>query len=382
MKITKWYFLLLFFYFSCSNKTIIEEVINVPQSKEDVGYVDSVIERIDFIPLETSPQCYIAYIDRIIHKDSFYIVIDTRIARNAFVFSEKGKFLFKLKGINGTLGQIDDIDYANNQFYVLLNMERSLKIFNNKGDYLNTVFFPDIYPKGIRILSDNRVLAYNNYSTDITGKLSRVCIYDLFGTDIKRNGQYLSFPKSYIKDFVTVIPSSLFVSDGKEILVNEFSNDTIFRINKGNLKEEGFYRLKYSDIVLHNRFQSMRFLEHGIEYLRENKESAKTDWLFSNSKYLFFSYLNKGELDYYALYDKDKKKIVCNARAFVHAGLSFQLPVKWFFDDKNENVAISFIDPLRILKDSLYKNAVQKLHVNTDSITELSNPILCKIILK
>lgn len=382
MKITKWYFLLLFFHVSCSNKKIKEEVINVPQSKEDVGYVDSVIERIDFIPLETGPQSYIAYIDKIIHKDSFYIVMDTRIARNAFVFSEKGKFLFKLKGINGTLGRVDDIDYANNQFYVLSNMERSLQIFNNKGEYRNTIFFPDIYPKGIRILNDNKILAYNNYSTDITGKLSRVCIYDLFATGLKRNGQYLSFPKSYIKDFVTVIPSNLFVSDGKEILVNEFSNDTIFRINKGNLKEEGFYRLKYSDSVLSNRFESKRFLEHGIEYLKANKESAKTDWLFSNAKYLFFSYLNKGELDYYVLYDKDKKKVVQNARAFVHGGLLFQLPLKWFFDDKNETVAISFIDPLRILKDSLYKKALQKLHVNTDSITELSNPILCNIILK
>lgn len=382
MKLTGWYFLLLLFHVSCNDKKMKEEIINIPQSVEDVGYVDSIIKGIDFIPLETNPQSYIAYIDRIIHKDSFYIVIDKRIARNAFVFCEKGKFLFKLKGNNSSLGQVDDIDYYSDQFYVLSNMDRSLQIFNNKGEYRNTIFFPDIYPKGIRVLDGNVVLAYNNYSIDFTGKLSRVCYYHLSATGLTRKGQYLSFPQSYQKDFVTIIPSNLFVNDGKEILVNEFANDTIFRINKENLKAEGIYRLQYSDSALSNRFKSKNFLENGIGYLKENKESAKSDWLFSNSKYLFFSYLNRGELDYYALYDKDKKEIIQNARAFVHAGLSFQLPLKWFSDDKNENVAIGFIDPLRILKDSLYKKALQKLHVNTDSITELSNPILCNITLK
>ncbi|MCM5527893.1 6-bladed beta-propeller [Parasegetibacter sp. NRK P23] len=334
------------------------------------------MKKIEFVPLETNSDFLISHIDKIIHKDSTFIILDKRIARSVFIFDDKGEFRKRIR-----TGQIDDVLYHEKRIYLLSNANGALQKFSLDGTLEKTYQFPDIFPRAIAFVSNNTIIGYNNYAGDRTGNFGRTCFYRIDSDKLIRCHTEMPYNESMIEDYVPILPSNIFTDNGSEVLVNEFANDEINVFDKPNGANVIRYKIKYQREPSGNRFSDRHFLSNGIEYLQNKKESAKADILYANKKYLFFSYINEGADDFFVLYDRAKSKVIYNTRAFVLEKASFQLPYDWFYDNNDDNTVISYLNTNRLITDSSYRNALEKISPVFSNINSLSNPILCKILL-
>lgn len=348
--------------------------ITIKESTDAYQFVDSLVKKIEFTKLETTPECLIAQIDKIIHKDSIYIIYDKRVGRSIFLFNDTGHFLGKIKNVH-----IDDVVYNNGFLFVVSNNTAELHKFTVTGKHIETYKFPDIYPRSVAFISDKELVAYNNYSNDATNNLGRLCYYTLEDAKLIRTKTELPFKESMISGYIPIVPPSMFVETNTEIVINEFANDELFSVMKNSGESRILYDVKYTTAANGNRFDSSKFLRNGIEYLKSKKESAKSDYLYLNKRYLYFSYVNAGQDDFYILYDRLNNRVLHNARAFVLNKQMVQIPYQWFYDNNNDEVVLSYISAGRVNTDSLYRKSLQKLSPIFSEVNSLSNPILCKI---
>lgn len=98
MRIQLFICLVVFFFVSCQKegKYSVEGgsvVIHVPEDLISVAQ-DSVISNVDFLPLETTPECLIAYISDFKFKDSLIFIQEKQ--RRLLVFNNKGKYKYEI----------------------------------------------------------------------------------------------------------------------------------------------------------------------------------------------------------------------------------------------------------------------------------------------
>ena len=100
--ITSFYFLFVFL-FSCNNSGKINDVdnsnsdsirVDVSDIAESIEY-SKIFAKIEYIPLETSPNCIIGGIDKMIRHENRFFILDQQTL-SLFIFDAEGKFLNKI----------------------------------------------------------------------------------------------------------------------------------------------------------------------------------------------------------------------------------------------------------------------------------------------
>lgn len=69
-------------------------VINIPEDYEQNICSDALFESVDLVPLETTEECLIGRVDRLLICDSLYLINDTR--QRVLVFDRTGKFRYQI----------------------------------------------------------------------------------------------------------------------------------------------------------------------------------------------------------------------------------------------------------------------------------------------
>ena len=137
------YFMIFCFMQSCNNSrkhhyslNDIPDIINISTVKT----LPVKTSHIKYIPLETSNECLIGYVNKIMIRNNLIYVADFNQAKALFIFDIDGKFIFKIdrKGRGpGEYISFHDFDVqSNGNIYMYDNHGWKFLLFNSTGEYL------------------------------------------------------------------------------------------------------------------------------------------------------------------------------------------------------------------------------------------------------
>lgn len=195
--------------------------------------VDSIIEDISLVPLETSENCLIHHVDKIkLYENKIYIL--DRKSASIFIFSKTGKFLYKVFNQGRGSGEyimIADFDIrpGTGDIYVLDAMTDRLLVFENEK--FSKSYKLDFNAKitNLCFLGENKIAFENQISTEIDSLK-----YYLFITDLNLNliSKNIHYNRSNSLILSPVSPFSLF---DDIISYLPIYNDTVYHIVKSEI---------------------------------------------------------------------------------------------------------------------------------------------------
>lgn len=369
--------------FSCSQPqkyATEQEWMEIPlclNQKENVIGMSEFVESIHYVALETTSDCLLGNIDKmIITEHGEYVMVDMNKAKSIYVFDENGRFKCRI----GSRGQgpneymsLTDVSYYENKVYVWDSASEKILEYG----------------------LDNSFVA--SYSFTHTA-YSMACIGDgkfAFGCDYVHNAELLSddgYPSLMLFDALTkeITPlihfdknvSSLgYMATLNNLCGNNFYlplNDTIYQVGKDGLRRKRV--LSYKD----------DYKERRDDYVKESKRRQLTSDDAMNSFFKggyphLITYFGNGNFDllflrmndylYYGFYDS-------NTKTYKEAS-SQKYPIKNDLDGVadfiprfvKDNYIFTLTEPSKLLE---YKPALaEKMGIEEDG-----NPIIAKMRIK
>lgn len=121
---------------------------------------DSVVKSVDYIPLETSEECLIAYISDVKFADSVIIISDLHKNKQVYLFDLNGEFVTKLSCVGNALNEYTyPVDVAINEstqtIYILDGNTGKLLSFDYLGNYIKSEFISFKYANNFAVLNDS-----------------------------------------------------------------------------------------------------------------------------------------------------------------------------------------------------------------------------------
>lgn len=218
--------------FACNQSSKTDNGIDLSMLNSDnILKLSSLYDSISYIKLETTPECLIGSIKKIIPFANQYFIFDEEYS-NIFIFDAKGKFLKKI-GEKGTgpneYVKIDDIcfDQTKNRLFVLDNRRNRIQVYDNRGEALYHIALA-FKTYEIEYLSGNRILCYNGFKAN--NELKRDEKYPLITLIDADNGKKLS-SNTYFSDKIqsqeVVAPFSATSTNGTSVSVFNTLTSTI-----------------------------------------------------------------------------------------------------------------------------------------------------------
>ncbi len=230
-------------FFACNQSQKTDNDIDLSMLNSDnILPLSSLYDSISYVKLETTSECLIGNIKKIIPSANQYFIFDEEYF-NIFIFDTNGKFLKKI-GKRGTgpneYIKIDDIcfDRIQNRLFVLDNTRNRILVYNNRGEdlYYITLAFKTCE---IEFLSGNIILCYNDFK--VNNKLQKDEKYPLITLIDADNGKVLSSNTYFsheIQSKEVIAPFSATSTNGTSVSVFNALTSTISAFHKnGEVKE-------------------------------------------------------------------------------------------------------------------------------------------------
>ncbi len=219
--------------------------------------LDSILEPVLFIPLETTPEVMIGDVSGLFFLEQYIIVVDKSLSKGVFIFDQDGKFLRKVSGYGSgadEYGEITDvtIDEDNNLIIILDNERSKLFYYNLEGKLVTSRNAGLRFNEVIYAGGDTLLLYSKNSGNDHYPSIDSFSV--LFLKDLKEV-VFADFPEpAYLRDFHYFSRRHINKCGGKIYLFPRFS-DTVFRLDpRGN--RTSLYKLDYPKLVPPNFFRN------------------------------------------------------------------------------------------------------------------------------
>jgi hypothetical protein len=143
----------LFAFFSCNKQEVMEpefshvEKIIVDTRKGVILPFDSLIEKIDFIKLETTDEILIGKISQLLFTDSLIIVVDGELSKAIYFFDLQGMFKYSIFRLGNGPGEYTEISHVNlvpskNQIMLLDAPQHKINYYTMNGEYVSSELTP------------------------------------------------------------------------------------------------------------------------------------------------------------------------------------------------------------------------------------------------
>lgn len=322
MKKILYLFLILSTYFSCSSpKEPASEktTLNVHLDPRTIS-INDLFNRIEVIPIETSENCFMKRMSKMMELDGKYYILDNELAV-LFEFDENGKYLFKIDKNGDGPGEyylIYDfaIDTLQKRIKMLSPMG-SIHYYDMQGNFIDRIRLPWGGQQSMAALN-NRNLAIWSLSSFSDGKY--ICIFDedsmqphnSFWTDAEEN--FISNKKSF---------DVFYQYDGNTYFYTEYANDVFLLTKEGT-------ELVYT----WNFYENNLNLSPYLETIKENPD--KFNFLVDNQDvpYRFCSQFQNDRYYYTQLYT-----YIINRRRNVFYSKDKNNAI--VFDKTKENIVLS-----------------------------------------
>lgn len=362
---------------SCNRKSGSEfNFINISKSTlSDLGNLDKYIDIKEIIVLETTPNSLIGKVDKLIHYNNEFFILDADYRKNILRFDSSGKFLGLIvseedKQINKFLN-IKDFDIHNGNIYFI--------------DYFNPFIFSKHLATGIvsklsipesklniAAIDENRFFMYSGYgSTDAEN--NRLSLIYSKGFEYKILNQYL--PSDSILSYAMNGTASLrFLKYKDNYLIHEYGNDTIYSIFEKNTKIKyilNFEDNTIKDYLYNKEYQSAETHQHFVD---KNNISHKMFEVFLLDNLLSIDYYwQRGQRQ--LIYDMAADTIIANCNYYIHKNKKLPISFYWFPYENNQKQVISFFTSENLAEMDKATQAIFQQNMGKP-INENNNPIL------
>jgi hypothetical protein len=371
---------------SCNNKDrkIEEGKISLKDAsiiylKPDISkkiYLSDIVKKINFIPLETTEESFLGEINKIEYDDDQYFILNN-FDKLIYMFDLNGNFKTRIGRIGDGPGELQypecfALNRDSKEVWLTNNFHSILK-FNYKGEYKESqsinIFFKDF------CIYNNYIYLHTSKKANFDNHNKQIC-YNLWINNIK-NEITTYFPYNPIlypnggTYYDTKIP---FCETEGSIIYSYVFSDTIYSIDKNILN------LKYI-VDFQNRISkkiSNLSGEDVMNYLNQNSTNAcYLQNVVETFSFLRFNYALNMEL-YDVFYDKKHKKLI--EGKLIDDILGSNLIILYAQDDKFVGYVNAFdVDIQEKAKDFLNEDSLYKLsNMNNDE----HNPILFEFELK
>ncbi|WP_308990455.1 6-bladed beta-propeller [Mariniflexile litorale] len=328
------YVILVFFLISCKESNDVNPLVNnniksikIDLNEEAVeGNFDEYFSSSYLIQLETNEFSIISKIDRISFYNNRIYILDKKL-NSVFIFSDKGKFLYKIKNIGkGPHEYISltdfGIDEVNKQIVVYADKPYKVIVYDLLGEFIEEKKLDKLY-SNIALMNGKMVLLNNETNRE----------YMLQEYDLSTNKKNSFLESNEIDEFYSeyALETPCIIKDRNIKICLPYS-DIIYEYNKNGFTAK--YSLDFGRNKMPNKIYEQKVNIFDVyNYANENNYG----WGISNFRetkdYITFSYL----LNKLVIYSKKTKKSeVINS--FYHKGLPF---INYFAHDGNDNKLIS-----------------------------------------
>ncbi|SFM59584.1 6-bladed beta-propeller protein [Chitinophaga sp. YR627] len=390
MKRIIWLSLLLFIA-ACSggdyNYAIIDEVgrdssfskINLKENEPGPMNLSELVKRNEYIPLETSPDCLIGAVDKLIMTEDRIILMDKEIAKSLFVFDTAGKFLFKLKKQLGAPGEFTDltdvtIDEKDSTIYLLSSRQQLLFAYDMHGHFKKTIHLPP-YIDNVESLGKGDFLLTregHNFS-DRLGE-SRMMILT------KRGSLEKGWFTNSLNDHISLDANMPIVpSAGSNFsFIRPFEN-LIYSFNRKDRDIKVKYQVDLGNTDLQELKESKNFDQ--LKKYR-SKHGFVLGGMIDMNKYLYFPFYEKNSIHFYF-----KDKIRGKEHIIDNIVNDLDYIVTYPFQYGNDEYLASVLPTGSLIElsqaakehnESATDKKVEKLISFAENVDELDNPIIVK----
>lgn len=232
--------------------------------------LSEIADSVEYITIETSPQCLIRY-TRDIKLTSNYLFISD--FEGLYKFSRKGKFICSVGRKGNGPGEYTNvrtftIDETNELVYVVDNGRKQIEVFNFNGEFIKSVKI-DLDLQNLAIYN-NSTLAYSVVCSGAVANQYNLLLIDNNTGEVKNKyNDYYNIKGMHFFDFMTLTKHK------EQLYFNDAFCDTLFVINE-EMKEMPFCVFnmgKYQILDTHSQMakvsmvQRIILTEHNILFL-------------------------------------------------------------------------------------------------------------------
>ena len=344
---------------------------------DDIKLSD-MIDTVVYVPLETNEESLIGEISQIFFQQNLYYVFD-RQQKKVIIFDEKGRYITKLN-YNGKgpceYEYIHDIYVDEQGIIKILSVSDPIKIieYDIANQSCSETLFRGLAGSSFYPYGDGYLFFLPNGDERLTNR------FFLFVVD--STGKVLDkwLPShSYVGYSLMV---NAFSSYKDTILFNKHFDNHIYQILP-NKDVSVRYTLNFGKYQIPDDVKKL-FQENFDDYLRNSDDYIlKLDFFYETSNLLVFSYLTyQGDSPFFALFMKDKKELML-LKPKDDVGIAISNPINLLEDD----FFISFLEVSEFLHDKSppfqkYRDRIYQTYLGlkaaVDTLSETSNPVLIK----
>ncbi|MEA1877050.1 MAG: 6-bladed beta-propeller [Bacteroidota bacterium] len=327
----------------------------------------------EVIPLQTTEDCIIGKVAKIIHFGNRIIVLDHLYARNMFIFDLSGNLLFRTTHGGGP-GEVSNpraiaIDRRDSIIYLYEELVRKVRRYDLNGVYIDSrnvsgLFLYDFAPLGDEKFLVYHTMRYGESTVPPIRTTYSICNDDF--SDFEPLDEFLTSKESLL-----VLLSPINMSSDQKLFVVPWSNN-VYEFMEDGIKEK--YSLDFGKHSLKPDLKETNDISTILPLVRSSFNSKVGGLLsvFSNSNYVIVV-ADYGRHALPIIHSKKDKKTY-SLRNYIDQGL---LPecVPWGINDSNYIFAL--VQPADFIVFN--KKSQRYGHLN---ITLDSNPIIIKIKMK
>jgi hypothetical protein len=337
--------------------------------------LDSIVENVGFVKLETTDDCLIGSISQLLFTDSLIIIVDKDISKSIFVFNMDGKLKNKVANIGNGPGEYVEASYVclipDKEQIVIIDAPQSRVIFYTyAGKYVDMITkMPFLYDYFEYLKSGN--IVYNICSL-FDPQLGKNKDNQLILATSEDNVVYGAFKDIYSEKF-TFTKNKILRKYANEVYFSPNISDTIFEIQDTIIKAK--YHIDLGKKKLPKISENMT--DDNFVALWENHFFFNGDFIELKD----FTYVNIMLPTEYpaAVYSHSKKK------TFLSTGIGNHPLFKFLFNNApkaryKENCIVVdcqshliFSQKQELYQYSRYKAQLDSLYMDLD---EDSNPVL------
>jgi hypothetical protein len=285
--------ILLAFSFSCSQKEQIQNQHStdlIDLNKTEPVSVSDLFESVEVVQLETTDDCLIALIDKVIFFNNRYYVLDTR-QQSVFCFDSDGKYLFKIadrgEGPEEYLYLGDfNIDPYYNQL-LLVEPFGSLLSYDPDGKFIAKIRLPheilaynEVYP----LNKDTLVfVSINKYSIVFYSRMKNEIIDKRYEIDEKVSHVSFFIPNND----VYVYNGSVFFSPPPTNNIINLADSTLYSWNFGKMNNTQKQIDEFENLIKSQDQMSTSNLQGKTrrDYISEKKLNYDIGYSYESSRY-------------------------------------------------------------------------------------------------
>ena len=341
-------------FFSCSGgKKEISEgffAIKLPtDNKEKNINMSRIADSISYIPLETTEDCKIENIWKVVPMNDYLIVLDRKSWEHVYLFTKEGKFVREIstkgtdEGQYAILGDVT-VDLMANRIFILDAARKMILEFDPEGTFLSktpTLF----YVENFQYIADSTLALNPNYNNSkyFGGDTPNLILMNLRDGV---TGRYVVRPKTLDPSYMLGIRSNFSRTKNGATFITPLC-DTVFFATKNGVKP-----LYLADFGNDNEALNKKYIEdvlknkpalYSLNKLYENLDKVFMTGFYAYDDVAMVTY-SKQNRNYSALFYPESGKVI--------AGCSLQPGV--FIPVANDMDGITVFSPLGSQGNSMY----------------------------